>query len=138
MPRVAYPACHAMWSALPACRSRRIAGGGPPGWLRPRWTGPAGPDMRATCPRRRQLADGRSITGDDGRDRQSEPALHLMRQVGPEPAGGVLRQRGHDDLVELAIGAHLLGTIVPITERAGASRQLGSGRAPRRFRWRPS
>jgi len=54
-----------------------------------------------------QLAAGRSVTGDDGRDRQSEPALRLMRQVGPEPARDVLGQGGHDDLVELAIYACL-------------------------------
>jgi hypothetical protein len=64
-----------------------------------------------------QLAGQRSVTGDDGRDRQSEPALCLMRQVGPEPARDGLGQGGHDDLVELAIGARLLDGL----QRVGAA-----------------
>jgi hypothetical protein len=49
--------------------------------------------------------DGRSVTGHDGGDRQSEPALCLMRQVGPEPARDVPGPGGHDDLAGLPAGA---------------------------------
>ncbi len=43
----------------------------------------------------------------DGRDRQPEPPLGPMWQVGPQPARDGPGQRGHDDLVEPVIGEHL-------------------------------
>src|SRR5881394_3930966 len=49
---------------------------------------------------------GWSVTGDDGRDREPEPAAGLVRQVGPEPARDAPGQGGHDDLVELVIGEY--------------------------------
>src|SRR6266540_5423888 len=129
MPRVAYLLSHAMWSALLMRRSRQMAG------LRLAATGragPAGPDMCRPCSRpgvsvagiskspacgTSSWQDGWSVTGDDGRDWQSEPALGLMWQVRPEPARDVLGQGGHDDLVELVIGAHFVNGL----QRAGAS-----------------
>jgi len=41
----------------------------------------------------------------------------MMWQAGPEPARDVLRQGGHDDLIELAIGARLLNGL----QRVGAA-----------------
>src|SRR6266536_571675 len=129
MPRIAYLLSHAMWSAPPMRRSRQMAG------LRLAATGragPAGPDMCRPCSRpgvsvagiskspacgTSSWQDGWSVTGDDGRDWQSEPALGLMWQVRPEPARDVLGQGGHDDLVELVIGAHFVNGL----QRAGAS-----------------
>src|SRR6266542_6588281 len=129
MPRIAYLLSHAMWSALLMRRSRQMAG------LRLAATGragPAGPDMCGPCSRpgvsvagiskspacgTSSWQDGWSVTGDDGRDWQSEPALGLMWQVRPEPARDVLGQGGHDDLVELVIGAHFVNGL----QRAGAS-----------------
>jgi PadR family transcriptional regulator AphA len=46
--------------------------------------------------------------GDDGRDRQPEPALGPVGQVGPQPVRDGPGQRGYDDLVELVIGEGLL------------------------------
>jgi hypothetical protein len=60
---------------------------------------------------------GCSVTGDDGRDGQPEPALGLVRQAGPEPARNAPGQGGHDDLVELMIGEHLFHGF----QRAGAA-----------------
>jgi hypothetical protein len=48
-----------------------------------------------------------SVAGDDGRGRLLEPALSLMRQIGPQLARDAPGQSGHDDLVELMLGEHL-------------------------------
>jgi len=65
--------------------------------------------------------------GDDGGDRQPEPALGPVRQVGPQPARQMPGQRRHDDLVELVIGECLLDRL----QRVGSSQITFGGDAQR-------
>jgi len=68
-----------------------------------------------------------------GRDRQSEPALRLMWQVGPEPARDVLGQGGHDDLSNWR-SAHTFsmassGSELPRSPSTGTPNPVTEGRA---------
>ncbi len=95
---------------LLAGRVHRDRNGGHSGYL---WTlpDPLPPrPPRAAWSRwpRRWPTSRRSVADDDSRDGQTEPALRLTGQPGSEPARDAPRQSGHDNLVELATGAHLL------------------------------